>query len=274
MRVLTGLTALLGTAVTISARHWRSVRACAPQTRACNGSMQRNRVRRPRLRSQDLGSRTLQRLEGFLRLSDDIRRRSGRVWARYRPPTYASFQGEVYNVGLWFLQQASHVGRLVRHAAWRADRGIAVVSVLKSRRDGRRTQHHDPQYVRGRHAGLRRGPARICRTAALGGDRGDRARALAGRFALHPRLLRRRYASGLARRARCNRRSAGCASTLAGLALERPGTGQPSAVIVGPPAPSVTGGPSTQILVLPNPSTSMNRRARRGPATGCRQRRP
>ena len=55
---------------------------------------------------------------------------------------------------------------------------------------------------------------------------------------LRPRLLRRRPASGLARRPRRNRRPAGCASAMAGLALERPGTGQPSAVIYGqgPPA--------------------------------------
>src|SRR6185503_19702957 len=96
----------------------------------------------------------------------------------YRPPTYASFQGEVYNVGLWFLQQAPHLGRLVRHAAWRADRGIAVVSVLQPRRNGRRTQHHDPQYVRDWHADLRPGSARICRAAALGGSGRDRARPL------------------------------------------------------------------------------------------------
>src|SRR5829696_113906 len=107
-----------------------------------------------------------------------------------RPPTYASFPGEVYNVGLWFLQQTSHVGRLVRHAAWRADRGIAVVSFLQPRRDGRRTQHHDPQYVRDRHADLRPGPARICRTAALGGGGRDRARRLADGLTADPRLLR------------------------------------------------------------------------------------
>src|SRR6185503_1420878 len=107
----------------------------------------------------------------------------------YRPPTYASFQGEVYNVGLWFLQQTSHVGRLVRHAAWRADRGIAVVSVLQPRRDRRRTQHHDPQHVRGRHAGLRSGPAGICRTATLGGGGRDRARPLADRLTAYSRLF-------------------------------------------------------------------------------------
>jgi hypothetical protein len=46
-----------------------------------------------------------------------------------RPPTYASFK-EVYNVGLWI--PSKHVrGKTGRHAAWRADRGIAVVSFLK-----------------------------------------------------------------------------------------------------------------------------------------------
>ena len=49
---------------------------------------------------------------------------------------------------------------------------------------------------------------------------------------LHLRLFRRRHASGLARRPRRNRRPAGCASALAGLAFERPGTGQPSAVAI------------------------------------------
>ena len=50
---------------------------------------------------------------------------------------------------------------------------------------------------------------------------------------LHPRLLRRRHASGLAHRPRRHRRPAGRASALAGLALERSGTGQPFAVIAG-----------------------------------------
>ena len=50
---------------------------------------------------------------------------------------------------------------------------------------------------------------------------------------LHPRLLRRRHAPGLARRPRRDRRAAGSASAMAGLALERPGTCQPSAVITG-----------------------------------------
>ena len=39
---------------------------------------------------------------------------------------------EVYNVELSFLRYASNVGRLVRHAARRADRGFALVSVLLS----------------------------------------------------------------------------------------------------------------------------------------------
>ena len=61
---------------------------------------------------------------------------------------------------------------------------------------------------------------------------------------LHLRLFRRRDASGLACRARCNRRPAGCASALAGLAVERSGTGQPSAVVTGRARrPCVTGGP-------------------------------
>src|SRR5882757_1626724 len=38
------------------------------------------------------------------------------------------FSREVYNVGLSLFQHSSNMGRLVRHAAWRADRVVAVVS--------------------------------------------------------------------------------------------------------------------------------------------------
>jgi tetratricopeptide (TPR) repeat protein len=120
------------------ARRLRSAPACVPQARACNGSVQRNRAHALRpCGAQDRCGRALRAGARLLRVPPRHTPPMRPDLVRYRkccdrgPLTYASLQGGYY-VGLSFLQYTSNVGRLVRHAAWRADRGLAMVSVLLS----------------------------------------------------------------------------------------------------------------------------------------------
>ena len=71
----------------------------------------------------------LQRIVRFRRLSDDIRRRGGRVWVGYLKAVIAAADVCLFSRGglqcRALVSSASIVrGRLVRHAAWCADRGM------------------------------------------------------------------------------------------------------------------------------------------------------
>src|SRR5437764_9207079 len=105
---------------------------------AWRSSVRRNnecsRRREGRANGQDRSGRPLRAGLACLRLLQDIRPDAAGHGSRSEMSAMPAADvclfslREVYYVGLSFLQYASTVGRLVRHAAWRADRGIAMVS--------------------------------------------------------------------------------------------------------------------------------------------------
>src|SRR6267143_3742508 len=138
---------------------------------------------------------------------------------------------EVYHVGLSFFQHSSNMGRLGRHAAWRADRVVAVVSHPDKPGTCRcGTQLRDPEYVYGRRPDIRPRPAAICGAAALGGGGRNHDRAVADRLAVHVRLFRRRSAPVLAYKSRRVSGAAGGPAVVAGLGPGRSGPGPARAI--------------------------------------------
>jgi tetratricopeptide (TPR) repeat protein len=117
-------------------------RACAPPAMACSSSALHHRpaCRQPAFMRKILPVASCGRSRHAYVLEQTYAPMRPDL-VRYRnvfdrgPLTYASFSREVTYVGLSFLQYAPSVGRLVWHAAWRGDRGVAMVSVPVQSRD-------------------------------------------------------------------------------------------------------------------------------------------
>src|SRR5882724_12424882 len=131
------------------------------------------------------------------------------------------FSREVYNVGLSFSHYSPNMGRLVRHAVWRADRAVAMVSHAGKPSACRcRSRLRDREYVYDRHPGILPRLARVYCAGTLGGGGRNPARPVADRLALHLRLFRRWPAHILAYKSRRTRGPARRPAVVAGLGPE------------------------------------------------------
>src|SRR4249919_3652268 len=124
-----------------------------------------------------------------------------------------------YYVTNWILQDSSFLGRLGRHADWRADRNLPLARRATKRSSG------DVERGSGRRACARSCAARIRQLATLGGNRRDSTWAMADRVAIHLWLRRSRSAPVLAFRSWRNHRAACHLGALAGLEAKRQGVG-------------------------------------------------